>query len=88
MARLQIKILATPKKYFESLDRATQKRIQAKLDAIADSPHDVRLSKPLVGVEKRTARVGDYRIIFIVQEPDLIVVDIGPRGQIYRRLKK
>ena len=85
---LQIKFLATPKKYFDCLDRSTQKRIQAKLDAIAGFPYDIRLSKPLVGVEKRTARVGDYRIIFAVQEKELIVYDLGPRGQIYRRLKK
>lgn len=87
---LQIRFLATPKKYFEALDKPTKKRIQDKLDAITASPTDPRLSKPLVGVNKRTARVGDYRIIFEIDvDKDLLIVaDVGPRGQIYRRLKR
>jgi len=85
---LQIKILSTPLKYFENLDKSVRKRIQEKLDAIAESPYAPRLSKPLTAVNKRTARVGDYRIIFEIDDPLLIVSDIGPRGQIYRRLKR
>lgn len=85
---LEIKLTATAHKYFEALDKPTKKRIQEKLTAIAAAPFELRLSKPLVGVSKRTARVGDYRIIFEIDEPLLIVSDIGPRGQIYRRLRR
>lgn len=85
---LQIRILATALKYFENLDKPTKKRIQDKLDAIAASPYAPRLSKPLTNSRLRTARVGDYRIIFEIDDRFLLVSDIGPRGQIYRRLKK
>lgn len=85
---LQTRFLATPQKYFYTLDKPTQKRIQQKLDALAASPYDPRLSKPLTDLKKRTARVGDYRIIFEIEEPLLLVYDIGPRGQIYRRLRR
>lgn len=74
---LQIRILSTPLKYFENLDKPTKRRIQEKLDAIAASPHEPRLSKPLTGVNMRTARVGDYRIIFEIEPPLLIVDHIG-----------
>jgi mRNA-degrading endonuclease RelE of RelBE toxin-antitoxin system len=84
---LQIRILSTPQKYFETLDKPTKKRIQEKLDAIAASPYAPRLSKPLTGSKMRTARVGDYRIIFEIDEPLLIVNHIGPRGQIYKRMR-
>jgi mRNA-degrading endonuclease RelE of RelBE toxin-antitoxin system len=57
-----------------------------KLEAISIAPQDVRLSLPLKGNDKRKARVGDYRIIFEITETELIVADIGPRGQIYRKL--
>lgn len=57
-----------------------------KLEAIAREPFDVRISQPLKGKEKRKTRVGDYRIIFELTENELIVADIGPRGQIYRNL--
>lgn len=86
MAVLEVKLTGSANKYFESLDRATKKRISDKLDAIAKSPSDPRLSKPLTEYSKRAARVGDYRIIFEFDEKYLYVDDIGPRGQVYRRL--
>jgi mRNA interferase RelE/StbE len=85
---LDIRFAATAFKYFETLDKPTKTRIREKLEAIAANPYDPRLSKPLVGVSKRSARVGDYRVIFEIDKPLLIVADLGPRGQIYRRLKR
>jgi mRNA-degrading endonuclease RelE of RelBE toxin-antitoxin system len=83
---LKVKLTGTPYKYLESLDRPTRERILSKLKAIAEDPYDARLSKPLVGQDKRTSRVGTYRIIFEIVVGDLIVDDIGPRGQVYRNL--
>ena len=85
---LKIQLSSTAAKYFSSLDRNTQTRIRTKLEAIAAEPQSARLSKPLVGVDSRTARVGDYRIIFTIDPEVLYVADIGPRGQIYRRLQR
>jgi mRNA interferase RelE/StbE len=85
---LKIQLSATAAKYFSSLDRNTQAHIRRKLEAIAADPQAARLSKPLVGVDSRTARVGDYRIIFTIDPEILYVADIGPRGQIYRRLQR
>ena len=85
---LKIQLSATVAKYFSSLDRNIQARIRKKLEAIAADPQAARLSKPLVGVDSRTARVGDYRIIFTIDPEVLFVADIGPRGQIYRRLQR
>jgi mRNA-degrading endonuclease RelE of RelBE toxin-antitoxin system len=47
---------------------------------------DVRLSYPLTGSTKRSSRVGKYRILFEIDSDSLIVADIGPRGQIYRKI--
>jgi mRNA interferase RelE/StbE len=84
---LEIKLTGTAHRYLQSLDKPTRKRIQDKLDAIAETPTDARLSKPLTGIAKRTARVGGYRILFEVEGNILFVSDIGPRGQIYRRAR-
>ena len=84
---LEIKITATPSKYLASLDKPTRKRISDKLQAIAENPNDVRLSYPLASTTKRSSRVGGYRILFEIAGNQLIVADIGPRGQIYRTLK-
>jgi len=83
---LKIRITSTPAKSLASLDKPTRNRIHAKLEAIADVPYDTRLSYPLVGQTKRSSRVGGYRILFGLTPEELIVSDIGPRGQIYKRL--
>jgi mRNA-degrading endonuclease RelE of RelBE toxin-antitoxin system len=83
---LTIKLTSTPFKYLQSLDKVTRERISEKLREIAEAPMDVRLSYPLTGSTKRSSRVGKYRILFEIESDTLIVADIGPRGQIYRRL--
>jgi mRNA-degrading endonuclease RelE of RelBE toxin-antitoxin system len=83
---LEIRFTATARKYFDSLDKPTRQRIAEKLRSIAQNPHDARLSKPLIGTDKRSARIGQFRILFLIDERYLTVVDIGPRGQIYRNL--
>jgi mRNA-degrading endonuclease RelE of RelBE toxin-antitoxin system len=85
-AALTIRITSTPAKYLASLDKPTRTRINAKLGEIAKSPYDTRLSYPLVGQTKRSSRVGGYRILFEIIANELIVSDIGPRGQIYKKL--
>lgn len=81
---LEIKLTGTPFKYLNSLDKPTRKRIKEKLDAIAKDPTNITLSYPLTNSDKRSTRVGDYRILFFVDDKRLTVAAIGPRGQIYR----
>ena len=59
-----------------------------RIDQIAADPYGPH-TKPLTNLAgRRAARVGDYRIVFTVDDDDKVVSisDIGPRGQIYRRL--
>lgn len=39
--------------------------------------------KPLVGMDAKRLRVGDFRVIFTETNDTIIVLDIGPRGGIY-----
>jgi len=78
------KLSSQASKYSSTLDKATQKRLKAKITELCKDPFDIRLSKPLKESIKRTARVGGYRILFIVHGDILLVSDIGPRGKIYR----
>ena len=71
-------------KYLSGLDKTTAKRIADKIKAIAKDPYNIRLSKPLKASHKRSARIGDYRILFVVEKNILVVSDIGPRGKVYR----
>jgi mRNA interferase RelE/StbE len=83
---LKVQITATPLKYLKGLDKNTRKRIVEKLKDIADNPFDARLSKPLTASDKRATRIGQYRVLFRIDGEVLEVADIGPRGQIYRKL--
>jgi mRNA-degrading endonuclease RelE of RelBE toxin-antitoxin system len=82
---LEIKITGTPAKYLKSLDKSTRNRIKEKLLKIAEDPTNLQLSYPLTASEKRSTRVGSYRILFRIDTKFLVVTDIGPRGQIYRK---
>jgi mRNA interferase RelE/StbE len=86
---LEIKLTGSPFRYVQSLDKPTRKRIKEKLEKIAEDPLNPRISYPLTGNnQKRSARVGTYRILFEIDDKTLTVADIGPRGQIYRKLSK
>jgi mRNA-degrading endonuclease RelE of RelBE toxin-antitoxin system len=82
---LEIKIAGTPARYLQSLDKPTRKRIKEKLLQIAENPQDLRLSYPLTSSDKRSARVGQYRILFKIDSNAVLVVHIAPRGQVYRK---
>ena len=81
---LQPQISKNAFKYIEPLDKPTKARIKEKIRELCRFPFDIRISKPLVGSDRRSARVGAYRILFIVIERTLLVADVGPRGQVYR----
>jgi len=82
---LEIKIAGTAAKYLKSLDKPTRKRIKEKLLKIAKDPYDLRLSYPLTSSDKRSARIGTYRVLFEVDPNTMLVSHIAPRGQVYRK---
>jgi mRNA interferase RelE/StbE len=74
------------------LDRKTAKRILDYMDEKVAASEDPRaLGKALSGVMSGLwrYRVGDYRIVCDIQDKRvcILVVDVGHRGNIYRRKK-
>lgn len=71
-------------KQFKKLDREFQKRILEVLERIRIRPH--HFVKRLVGSPYFRLRVGDYRVIFDIQNDKLVivVVEIGHRSKIYK----
>ncbi len=85
-----LKILIETKalKSLKKLDVATRRAIDTRIEQLAKSPDTVQ-SKPLIGhAGLRRTRVGNYRIVYTIngQELLLIVVRIGHRKDVYRRL--
>lgn len=70
------------------LDKPVQKGIAEALRALADEPRPAGV-KALTGAHGfLRIRVGDYRIIYTVDDDKLIIliVDLGHRSAIYRSL--
>ena len=61
-------------------------RVTDAIEALAVDPFKAQHVKPMTGADSRRLRVGDYRVIFRLENDLLIVViiDIGPRGGIYK----
>ncbi len=76
-------------KTLKRLDQTTLKRLQARIDALAIDPLSPVLSNPLIMVAgQRYTHVGDWRIIYEVQESvrQIFVVTIQPRSRVYRQI--
>lgn len=69
------------------LDRITLGRIRTRIDELAQDPFDPRLSRQMeTDPDSRYSRVGDWRIIYQVEEAaqTLNIAAIRPRNRAYR----
>ena len=82
--RIQIKESAS--KALAALPQVDQKRIQRKIDALADAPRPHGVKKVHGPEGFLRIRVGDYRVVYLVQDEVLIVlvVRIAHRREAYR----
>lgn len=72
------------------LSKPIQERIAATIDALAGNPRP-HGCETLQGQDNLLrVRVGDYRIIYTVHDRELLVlvIRIGDRKEVYRRLSK
>jgi mRNA-degrading endonuclease RelE of RelBE toxin-antitoxin system len=83
---LEIVLTRNASKRLEALDVPTRRRIKVKIEAVAADPLNPVNSYPLQGTDRRSARVGGFRILLLIQDPNLLVVDIETRGQVYSRV--
>ena len=64
----------------------TRMRVLNAIELLAADPFKAQHVKPMSGVDTRRLRVGEYRVVFSLQNEELIIVviDIGPRGGVYK----
>ena len=83
--RVQLSLPA--KKQLDRFDHATAKRLDGRLKELGFDPYDHRISKAVkMEPGQRTSRVGDWRIIYRVNElnQEIMVMAFRPRGKAYR----
>ena len=68
----------------EKLESIIAKRIAKKVDELSENPYSKDIIK-LKGGEGFRLRVGDYRVIFLIEESKIIILKVGHRKHIYER---
>ena len=84
----RIEIKKSAAKSLKKIPKADRIRIVEKIDSFADNLPDVATTKLKGNNPFHRVRVGDYRIVYEIQEDILVilVVKIGHRKDIYRSL--
>ena len=83
--RVQLSLPA--KKQLDRLDQVTARRLHDRLKELTFDPFSTRISKAVrMDPGQRTSRVGDWRIIYRINESDneIKVIAFLPRGKAYR----
>ncbi len=85
MSTYQVEFRPAALRELRRLDRSVQPRIQGAITLLAQDPRPPA-SRPLRGREGYRLRVGDYRIIYTINDGVLliVVVTIGHRREVYR----
>lgn len=83
--RYQVKVLKRARKALLSLTAQLQERLTTAINRLADDPRPPGCLR-MTGVDSWRIRVGDYRIIYDIEDSVLtvLVVEIGHRREIYR----
>ncbi len=86
----KVELAKQAEKALDRLDRVTEKRLRDRLKELSLNPFDPRISKDLIMEEnKKYAKVGDWRVIFRVEEQEKIIfiTAIQHRSKAYRQYK-
>lgn len=82
------RLLLTPgaKKDLANLDFSIRERVRRELSDLAADAFNPSRSKSLTGRDARSARVGDWRILFLISTDDssLRITRIRHRREVYR----
>lgn len=84
----RIEVKRSAAKALKKIPKADQKRIAEKIDSLAECPPNPEITKMKGNNPFHKVRVGDYRIVYEIQEDVLLIliVKIGHRKDIYRNL--
>ena len=83
--KYEVRIIRAAEKEMNRLPRAIHARISRKTLSLEDNPRP-RGAKKLSGREEYRLRVGDYRLLYTINDQALVVsiVAVGHRGEVYR----
>ena len=82
----RVTLLPAVVKELRKLDAPARRRIQAAIDLLADDPRPPAAIQLVGGFGEWRVRTGDYRIIYEIDDGELLVLVLrtGHRREIYR----
>lgn len=82
----EIVIVRSAEKELRAIDPVARERIVARIEALAHDPHPAQ-SRRLKASDAFRLRVGDYRVVYTIDDGKLIVivVAVGHRRNVYRQ---
>ena len=85
MGRYTVRLSKSANRTLNSFDSTLQRRIVQRLDQFGENPQPSG-SKKLAGADLWRTRVGDYRIVYSIEDQVLtvLVIRIGHRREVYR----
>lgn len=86
MSRYRIELRPAAVRALRKLDAPVARRLQAAIALLAEDPRPPA-SRPLRGRPAWRVRVGDYRVIYTIEDDVLliVVVTLGQRRDVYDR---
>ena len=85
MASYKLLVTSSATKEIEALPKQDRRRVVAKIASLSNDPRPPGCEKPS-GRDQYRIRQGDYRIVYDVQDLNLVVVvvKVGHRRDVYR----
>lgn len=84
----RIEFASNADKQFRALEKSTQLRLARRINLLANEPRPQGIKKLTGEEDLYRIRVGDYRIVYQIQDKKLLVliVRVGHRSEVYRRI--
>lgn len=84
----RIEFASNADKQFRALGKSTQLRLARRINLLANEPRPQGIKKLTGEEDLYRIRVGDYRIVYQIQDKKLLVliVRVGHRSEVYRRI--
>jgi mRNA interferase RelE/StbE len=82
----RIEFVKQAAKQFKALPIQEKERLQTKIDSLISEPRPVGVVKLVAEEDLYRIRVGDYRIIYVIQDDLLLILilKVGHRRDVYR----
>jgi mRNA interferase RelE/StbE len=88
MPKYTVKLRKPAAKYYEKLPPKLKSKVKEVIELLRENPYAISNVKPLEGsnYDDFRIRIGSLRLLYRIENDMLIIIvlDIGPRGDIYK----